>query len=263
MRDVSKVVLRGVVSDAPRTKVFDDGRKVVNLSVKTVTMESSETGAMRERPAWHRVAVRGERNTEVAEGMAQDSPVYVEGNLRTRKTTNREGEDMYFTEVRADIVRSIETADPQINRSIVLGNLGQTPELRKFESFTVMNLRVATNESWSRRDGETMEETEWHTISVFGNLAERLDGGLEKGQRVFAEGMLQSRKYTDRNGRERRVTETRAQTVLASGNQLRGSSGSPARRTEGAGLREKVKRQDAWSASGVDTKDDEEDVVPF
>ena len=188
MRDVNKVLLRGVVSDAPRTKVFDDGRKLVNLNVKTVTMESDETGAMRQRPAWHRVVVRGDRNTEVAEGMAPDSPVYVEGKLRTRKFRNREGEDVYSTEVSADIVRTAETAEPNINRSMVLGNLGQTPELRKFDSFMVMNLRIATSETWSRRDGEQGEQTEWHQVSVYGDLAQRLDGQLEKGQRVSAAG---------------------------------------------------------------------------
>ena len=268
MRDVNKVLLRGVVSDAPRTKVFDDGRKLVNLNVKTVTMESDETGAMRQRPAWHRVVVRGDRNTEVAEGMAPDSPVYVEGKLRTRKFRNREGEDVYSTEVSADIVRTAETAEPNINRSMVLGNLGQTPELRKFDSFMVMNLRIATSETWSRRDGEQGEQTEWHQVSVYGDLAQRLDGQLEKGQRVSAAGLLQSRKFTDRSGRERRVTETRADTVLSSGNQVRGRSGGSSRRSEGSrseGSRRGEERasEDPWKPSGVDTDDNGEDVVPF
>ena len=268
MRDVSKVVLRGVVSDAPRIKTFDDGRKLVNLNVKTVTIENDETGAMRERPAWHKVAVGGERNAETAERLAPDNPVYVEGQLRTRKYRNQEGEDVYVTEVRADIVRATESADPQINRSIILGNVGRTPELRKFDNFMVMNLRVATSESWSRRDGETGEMTEWHQVAVFGEPAQRLEGQLEKGQRVLAEGMLQTRKYTDRSGRERRSTETRAHVVLGSGNSPRGggqqSPGSaPAGGTAAnSGTRENQNRQDAWGSSGVDTKDDGDDV-PF
>ena len=261
MRDVSKVVLRGVISDAPRTRVFDDGRKLVSLNIKTVTVENDETGAMRERPAWHRVAVRGERSTEIAEGMAPDSPVYVEGQLKTRKYQNRDGEEVYATEVRADIVRGLETAEPHINRSIILGNLGRTPELRKFDSFVVMNLPVATSESWARRDGERGEETEWHQIAVFGDLARRLDGQLEKGHRVLVEGLLQNRKYNDRSGRERRVTETRAHSVLGSGNSQRGRTPGPARRSEK--LREKLDQQDEWGPSGVDTKDEGEDSVPF
>ena len=267
MRDVNKVVLRGVISDAPRTKVFDDGRKLVNLNVKTVTIENDEAGAMRERPAWHQVAVRGERNVEVAERVAPDSPIYVEGQLRTRKYQNKQGEDVYFTEVRADIVRTTESAEPHVNRSIVLGNLGRTPELRKFDSFMVMNLTVATNESWTRRGGETNEETEWHQVAVFGEAAQRLEGQLEKGQRVLVEGRVQTRKYTDRNGRERRSTETQAHSVFGSGNTQRGGYQSPGRSAAersapDAGARENRNQQDAWGPSGVDTKDDVDDV-PF
>ena len=261
MRDVNKVVLRGVVSDAPRTKVFDDGRKLVNLNVKTVTIEHEENGAMRERPAWHRVSVRGGRNTETAEGLAPDSPVYVEGQLRTRKYRNKEGEDAYSTEVRADIVREPASADPHVNRSIVLGNLGNQPELRKFDSFMVMNLTVATTESWSRRDGETSEETEWHRVAVFGEPAQRLEGQVDKGQRILVEGMLQTRKYNDRDGRERRITETRAQSVLGSGSS-RAARRAPRGDGGPGGGAPRRERRDAWGSSGVDTQDDVDDV-PF
>ncbi len=260
MRDLNKVVLRGVVSDAPRVTEFDGGGRAVNLTVKTVTLENDETGAMRERPAWHRVAVRGERNCETAAAMAPDSPVYVEGRLRTRRY-QRDGEEMYFTEVRADIVRAVRDAEPHVNRSLVLGNLGRTPELRKFDTFKVMKLRVATSETWSRRDGEQGEETEWHQVAAFGDLATRLDGQLEKGHRVLVEGMLQNRKYTDRNGRDRRVVETRARSVVGSG----GSPAGDARRSP-SGSRKRsasLDDHDAWGPSGVDTKDDEEDPLPF
>ena len=272
MRDVNKIVLRGVVSDAPRTKDFDGGRKVVNLNVKTTTLEPDDRGGERERNAWHRVAVGGQRNVEVAEGLAPDSPVYVEGQLRTRKYQNRDGEDVYFTEVRADIVRASESAEPGINRSIVLGNLGQTPELRKFDNFMVMNLRIATSESWRRRDGEQSEETEWHQVSLFGEAAQRLEGQLEKGQRVLVTGFVQTRKYNDRSGRERRTTETQAHSVVGSGNSERGgyrSTGrdsSPRARND-AGSRAERRQPDAWDngagSSGVNTQDDDVDDVPF
>ena len=149
MRDVNKIVLRGVVP-TPRGRVSLRRTETGQPEREDGDHRNDETGAMRERPAWHRVAVRGERNAEVAEGLAPDSPVYVEGQLRTRKYRNQEGEDVYSTEVRADIVRASESAEPGVNRSIVLGNLGQTPELRKFDNFMVMNLRIATSESWTR-----------------------------------------------------------------------------------------------------------------
>lgn len=272
MRDVSKVLLRGMLTEPPRTRTFDDGRKVVNLNVKTVTMENDDTGALRERPAWHRVSVRGQRNVEVAEGMAADTPVYVEGRLRTRKY-QKDGEDMYATEISADIVKRPENPEPHLNRSLILGNLGRAPELREYPSFVVMNLRIATNETWTRRDGETGEETEWHQVAVFGDPARRLDGQLEKGQRAFAEGYLQSRKYTDKTGRERRATETRAHIVFSSGDsrQQRGYDDA-ASRAGGSDRREKEKPKDPWGASGagsetessgMDTGGGGEDPVPF
>jgi len=270
MRDVNKIVLRGVVSDAPRTRVFEDGRKLVSLNVKTVTLEDEAEGKVRERQAWHTVAVSGDRNVETAERLVPDSPVYVEGRLRTRKYRNQEGEDMTFTEVRADIVRETENAgpeQPQINRSIVLGNVGRTPELRSTQYGPVMNFSVATTESWSRRDGERGEETEWHRIVVWGTPAERLEGQIEKGQRVLVEGRLRSSSYTDRNGRKRRSVETDARAVLGSGNSRR-SGYEPASRAPAGGGKSDTgfggaqQQPDAWGSSGVNTGDDGDDV-PF
>lgn len=275
MRDLSKIVLRGTVSDAPTMRTFEDGGKLVNFGVKTLTMESDESGAMRERPAWHRIVARG-KNAESAESLASDSPVYVEGRLRTRKYT-RDGNDFYATEVNAEIVRTPETADPQMNRSLVLGNVGRDPEVRHFESkgFSVMNLTVATSETFTRRSGEQGEETEWHRVSVFNDLARRLEGKIEKGHRVLVEGRVHTRKYTDRNGVERRSTETEAHSIASSGGRGSGGAGysRPADGGRGygggrggsdRGLDRKLRERDEAGAgsSGVDTSD-EDDQVPF
>ena len=276
MRDLSKIVLRGTVSDAPTMRTFEDGGKLVNFGVKTLTMESDESGAMRERPAWHRIVARGEKNADLAANLASDSPVYVEGRLRTRKYT-RDGNDFYATEVSADIVRTPETADPQMNRSLILGNVGRDPEVRHFESkgFSVMNLTVATSETFTRRSGEQGEETEWHRVSAFNDLARRLEGKIEKGHRVLVEGRVHTRKYTDRNGVERRSTETEAHSIASSGGRGSGGSGysRPADGGRGygggrggsdRGLDRKLRERDEAGAgsSGVDTSD-EDDQVPF
>lgn len=270
MRDISKVVLRGTVSDAPTTRNFEDGGKLVTFGVKTVTMESDESGAMRERPAWHRISVRG-KGAEIASNLTSDSPVYVEGRLRTRKYT-RDGQEVYATDVAADLLRTPETADPQMNRSIILGNVGNEPELRHFEDrgFSVMNIRVATTEYFTRRSGEQGEETEWHQVSAFRDLARRLEGKVEKGHRVLVEGRVGTRKYTDRNGVERRSTETYAQSVTSSGGRgAGGGAGSSGARGGSAyggdpGLDRKLRERDraGGGVSGVDTSD-EEDPVPF
>jgi single-strand DNA-binding protein len=98
---------------------------------------------------------------------------------------------------------------------IILGHLGADPELRTTASGEpVCNLRVATSESWTDAKGEKQERTEWHAITVFGRQAEPCGRFLAKGRQVFVEGRIQSRKYTDKDGIERRATEIIASNVL-------------------------------------------------
>ena len=278
MRDISKVVLRGTVSDAPQVRNFDGGGKLVTFSMKTVTMEGDERGGRTERPAWHRIAVGGERNAEAAEGLTVEAPVYVEGRLRTRRYTGRDGNEEYATDVRADILYSPESAEPHLNHSFILGAAGRTPELRTFEGrdFCVMNITIATNESFFRRSGEQGDETEWHRVAVFGDLARGLDGKIEKGQRLFVEGRVRTRKYTDRSGRERRSTETEPRSVIPGSKSQRSAESGYQGRSDG-GRRggaeeersrrfdEKLRRQDdaGSGASGVDTSGGGVDDVPF
>ena len=265
MRDVNKVVLRGVVSDPPRIQTFEEDRKLVSLNVKTATVETMADGSARERPAWHQVSVSGRKNAEIAEGLVQDSPVYVEGELRTRKYTNREGHEVYATEVQAGIVRAVEDG-AHINRSLVLGNIGRVDDLRSFSWGQLMSFSVATSSGWTPR-GRDEEITEWHRIVAFGDLAEDLSRRLQKGERVLVEGRVRSRSYTDRNGVQRRSTETEATSVFASGRRAEtygseASGGQEYRRGSRADWNAQVERQRNAAATGVDTSDDE-DEVPF
>ena len=275
MRDVNRVVLQGILADAPRARSFEDGTRLVNLNVKTVTLEREDDGSTRERPAWHQVAVGGPKNAEIAEGLANGSSVYVEGELRTRRYTNPDGHEIYFTDVRANLVRPVAKSG-HINRSLVLGNIARMDELRRFAWGQVLNFTVATSAGWTRQDGGRNEVTEWHRIVAFGKLAEELAEGLRKGQRALVEGRVRSRSYTDRNGVQRRATETQAQMVFVSAPRVETASWSSGSRAD-SGLGEQVDRQRGaddgrgWSgpakgrdtaASGVDTSEDE-DIVPF
>lgn len=100
-----------------------------------------------------------------------------------------------------------------VNKVILIGNLGADPETRQTQSGPVCNLRVATTERWVGQDGQKQERTEWHTVVVWGRLAENCQQYLAKGRPVYVEGSLQSRTYTDQEGKERRVWDVRAQTV--------------------------------------------------
>jgi single-strand DNA-binding protein len=96
-----------------------------------------------------------------------------------------------------------------VNKVILVGNLGADPESRSMPSGDeVVNLRVATSESWKDRDGNRQERTEWHRVAIFNqNLAKVAKNYLRKGSKVYLEGQIQTRKWTDQSGQERYSTE--------------------------------------------------------
>ena len=97
-----------------------------------------------------------------------------------------------------------------VNKVILVGNLGRDPEVRRLTSGDpVVNLSVATSESWrDKASGERKERTEWHRVVIFNeNLAKVAEQYLHKGSKVYIEGALQTRKYTDKDGAEKYTTE--------------------------------------------------------
>ncbi|MGH7045268.1 MAG: single-stranded DNA-binding protein [Stellaceae bacterium] len=97
-----------------------------------------------------------------------------------------------------------------VNKVILVGNLGRDPELRSTQDgMRIANLTVATSESWRDRvSGERKERTEWHRVVIFNErLAEIAEKYLKKGAKVYLEGALQTRKWTDNSGQERYTTE--------------------------------------------------------
>jgi single-strand DNA-binding protein len=96
-----------------------------------------------------------------------------------------------------------------VNKVILVGNLGRDPEVRNFQNGgRVVNLRIATSETYKDREGNRQEKTEWHSVAIFneklGEIAERY---LRKGSKVYLEGKLETRKWTDQAGQERYTTE--------------------------------------------------------
>ncbi len=105
-----------------------------------------------------------------------------------------------------------------VNKAIVIGNLGQDPELRYTGSGTaVCNMRLATNESYKDSDGQLVEKTEWHSIVAWARLAEICAEYLQKGSQVYFEGSLQTRSWEDRDGNTRYTTEIKARDMMMLG----------------------------------------------
>ena len=96
-----------------------------------------------------------------------------------------------------------------VNKVILVGNLGDDPEARSLNNGgEVVNLRVATSESWKDRDGNRQERTEWHRVVIFNeNLGRVAKQYLRKGSKVYLEGQIQTRKWTDQSGADRYSTE--------------------------------------------------------
>ena len=126
-----------------------------------------------------------------------------------------------------------------VNKVILVGNLGDDPEARSLNNGgEVVNLRVATSESWKDRDGNRQERTEWHRVVIFNeNLGKVAKSYLRKGSKVYLEGQIQTRKWQDQSGADRYSTEIvlqrfRGELVLldsrgggGGGDEFAGSSG--------------------------------------
>ena len=96
-----------------------------------------------------------------------------------------------------------------VNKVILVGNLGADPEARSLNNGgEVVNLRVATSENWKDKDGNRQERTEWHRVVIFNeNLGRVAKSYLRKGSKVYLEGQIQTRKWTDQSGADRYSTE--------------------------------------------------------
>ena len=124
-----------------------------------------------------------------------------------------------------------------VNKVIILGNLGKDPELRNTSSGkAVTTLTVATSDTWNDANGQRQERTEWHTIVVWGRSAENCKQYLSKGRSVYVEGRLQTRKWQDKEGKDRYTTEIVADRVqFVGGGSGAGGGGGGGRGTGGGG----------------------------
>ncbi len=114
-----------------------------------------------------------------------------------------------------------------LNKVMLIGNLGQDPEIRSFQNGgRVANLRIATSERYKDKDGNQQEKTEWHTVAIFSDgLVGVVERFLKKGSKVFVEGQLQTRKWQDQSGADRYSTEVVLRGFNGTLTMLDGASG--------------------------------------
>lgn len=148
-----------------------------------------------------------------------------------------------------------------VNKVILVGNLGADPEIRRLNSGdAVVNLRVATSESWKdRQSGERKERTEWHSVVIFNeHLVKVAEQFLRKGSKVYIEGSLQTRSWDDQSGQKKYTTEIVLQKFRGELQMLDGPSGN---RDEGS-----QERRDEGRSSGSSPRRSQaelDDEIPF
>ena len=170
-----------------------------------------------------------------------------------------------------------------VNKVILVGNLGRDPEARTMQNGgKVVSFSIATSETWTdRASGERKEKTQWHRIVIYndrlGDVAERF---LKKGRKVYVEGALETRKYTDKDGAEKEITEVvlkafRGELVLLDGRNDEGGAGeggggggstprerTPAARPAAAGGERPAARGPSWESTPKRSNDLDDDI-PF
>jgi single-strand DNA-binding protein len=153
-----------------------------------------------------------------------------------------------------------------VNKVILIGNLGADPETRSMPSgMTVANIRIATSESWKdKQSGEQKERTEWHHVALFGRLGEIAGEYLRKGAQVYIEGSLRTRKWQDKEGRDRYTTEIIANDMQMIGGRAGAGAGSGAGSGGGTGSYEARDRAPAAEPAGAGASAEGfDDDIPF
>jgi len=157
-----------------------------------------------------------------------------------------------------------------VNKVILVGNLGRDPEVRTLQDGTkVANLSVATSESWrDKASGERRDRTEWHRVVIFNDrLADVAERFLKKGSKIYVEGQLQTRKWTDQSGQERYTTEVVLQRFRGELTMLDGRGGGGEGPGEGSdydnGPSSPAKGGGFGGPSGARGRGDLDDEIPF
>jgi single-strand DNA-binding protein len=152
-----------------------------------------------------------------------------------------------------------------VNKAILIGRLGKDPELKRTQNdLAICNFSLATSEKRKDQTGSWVEQTEWHNVVVFGQVAENCARYLSKGREVFIEGKIQTRKWQDKEGQNRYTTEILANTVQFLGSKSESSSVGSATNNYGS-----VKQASGGEESfgGFDIKGQEavfdDDDIPF
>lgn len=149
-----------------------------------------------------------------------------------------------------------------VNRVTLIGRVGQDANIRTVGDQKVASFNLATSEKYKGKDGNVVEQTEWHSITIWGKLAEVVEKYVTKGTQLYIEGKLKTEKYTDSTGTEKYVTRIIANTMQLLGGK---PEGQPAQQSAAPKVQQKPAYQNKFGSTPIPNDDDlpEGDGLPF
>ena len=148
-----------------------------------------------------------------------------------------------------------------VNRVILIGNLGKDPEIRNLEGgVKKASFSLATTESYKGKNGEKIDQTEWHNIVLWRGLADVAESYLKKGNTIYVEGKIKNRDYTDKDGNKRYITEIVADNMVMLGSRRDQQTGGE---YNGPQKQEKAPQQESYEQPADLTADTGGDDLPF
>ena len=221
----------GVISSDIELNSTQSGSLVARFNISIERYYQTRTGERREEVELVNAVVFGDLASEISQLLQPGEKIYAEGRLEQRTWDDSSGSRQYITELIVDNIWSLDAPEgnteasapeiddpkgfviPSLNSIMLIGNLGQDPELTYTANGVARaNLSLATNRR-VRRDGDFTDETSWHRVTLWRDIAERTAQYLEKGRRVLVEGSVSSYKYTGDDGNERVFTSITGQRV--------------------------------------------------
>jgi single-strand DNA-binding protein len=230
---MNKVMIIGFVEQVPAVRYPASGQAVSAFSVSTWRSWTTNSGESRATTEWFSVVVWGELAIVAGRDLSEGQRVFVEGCLQTRAWEDQDGQRHSRTEVVASkliclddrqalAARESKTEEQDdflcLNRAMVIGNLGRDPEMRYTpDGQAVTSFSMAATHTWISADGARRDSTEWFNVVSWGNLAEICSQYLTKGRRVYVEGELRTRGWTEAGGKKRFRTELVASEMIMLG----------------------------------------------
>lgn len=237
MYALNRIKLIGYLTENTELKTLPSGTEVCELNLKVIS-KISRDGGIFDSTSFHSVTCWSGMAKTIVQYTQAGSQIYIEGRLKTDSWENEEGKKRYKTKVVADdmiLLTPQSGAYPAVQSQVfstgineveLVGNLTKDLEVRQTPSGqTVGTTSVATNRRWKdRNSGEMREETEFHNLVLWNELASEGEVNIKKGQKVYAKGRIQTRSWDSPEGEKRYTTEVIVENVTLLGHESPGDT---------------------------------------